>query len=59
MDGVDFEEAWKTRERVMLEDSGGDLETGILGLEMLIQNKRASGRPKDLDDLAFLEKRNS
>ena len=32
-------------------------ELPFLGLEALIANKRASGRPKDLADLALLEAR--
>ena len=32
------------------------LSSAMLSLEKLIQNKRVSGRPKDLDGLAFLEK---
>lgn len=31
------------------------LEVAVLGREALIRNKRASGRPKDLVDLDWLE----
>ena len=55
-DGLTFEEAWETRMKVEIAGAGG-LNTALLSIEKLIQNKRASGRPKDLDDLAFLEKR--
>lgn len=56
VDGVGFEEAWETRERVFIECGEARIEAAILSLPKLIQNKRASGRAKDLDDLAFLEK---
>jgi hypothetical protein len=54
-DGLTFEEAWQTRIIVAVEGAG-DVKTALLSMEKLIQNKRASGRSKDLDDLAFLEK---
>ena len=57
IDGVQFQEAWESREIVMIEGPSASLTSSILSLEKLIQNKRASGRPKDLDDLAFLERR--
>ena len=56
VDGIGFDEAWETRETVTIEGAAASLTTQIIGLKTLIQNKRASGRPKDLDDLAFLQK---
>jgi hypothetical protein len=56
VDGVQFEEAWQTRQIVQIEGDTLQVSTAILSLAKLMQNKRASGRPKDLDDLAFLEK---
>ncbi|HUS35940.1 MAG TPA: nucleotidyltransferase [Verrucomicrobiae bacterium] len=54
VDGLTFQEAWQTR--LDIEIVGADeLRTSLLSLEKLIQNKRAAARPKDLDDLAFLE----
>jgi hypothetical protein len=50
--GVQFEEAWQTRELRPF----GPHSTPFLGREMLIRNKRATGRPKDLADLDFLER---
>jgi hypothetical protein len=32
----------------------GEVALHFLGLENLIRNKEAAGRPKDLDDLAYL-----
>lgn len=50
IDGVNFEEAWQNR--VVIEIGGLRLFT--LSLGMFIQNKRAAGRPRDLQDLAML-----
>jgi len=49
--GVSFRQAWRGRLRVDL----GGVEVGVLGRHELELNKRASGRPKDLLDLALLE----
>jgi hypothetical protein len=54
IDGVDFKSAWRRRTRVLLETQTGNVPFSYIGLEDLIQNKRAAGRPKDLDDLPFL-----
>ena len=54
-DGLTFDEAWVTRLEIALQGAS-DVVVPMLSLSKLIQNKRASGRPKDLDDLAFLEK---
>jgi len=51
IDGVTFEEAWETRERV--DFHGVDLF--IIGRDALLRNKRAAGRKKDLVDVALLE----
>jgi hypothetical protein len=52
IDGVDFAAAWPER----LAASLGDLDVPVLSREHLIRNKRACGRPKDLADLAWLER---
>jgi len=49
--GVTFAEAWKTRKRGKM----GPHSVHFLGREALIRNKRASGRVKDLLDIALLE----
>jgi hypothetical protein len=51
IDGVSFDEAWATRERVEFHG----LSIDIIGREALLKNKRASGRKKDLVDVALLE----
>lgn len=49
--GVDFASAWESR--VVREFEG--MELSFLGRAELLENKRASGRPKDLADVAMLE----
>lgn len=50
IDGVDFAAAWPDRQTVLHDG----LELRFIGLEALKTNKRASGRPRDLDDLENL-----
>jgi hypothetical protein len=52
IDGVDWDDA--VQEAVSVEIDG--LSIPIIGKRHLIENKRASGRPKDLVDLAWLER---
>jgi hypothetical protein len=51
IDGVSFDEAWASRIRV---DFHG-LAVDVIGRDALLKNKRASGRKKDLVDVALLE----
>ena len=51
IDGVTWDEAWQSRTEVQL----GSKRCLAIGLEPLIKNKRASGRPQDLADVARLE----
>ena len=48
--GIAFAEAWPTR----LRRPFGDVEADFIGLQAFIQNKRATGRPKDLGDIEGL-----
>jgi hypothetical protein len=48
--GVSFDDAWPHRLIVAI----GDLQVPVLGREDFITNKRATGRAKDLSDLALL-----
>ena len=50
--GLDFETAWPNR----TVHGVGFLEIPFLGREDLVQNKRATRRPKDLVDLDILER---
>ena len=54
IDGVGFTKAWAGRTTVDLETDSGSVPVHYLGIQELIQNKRASARPKDLDDLPYL-----
>lgn len=49
--GVDFDRAWSIRIVITIDN----LATSILGRDELIANKRATGRPKDLLDVLWLE----
>jgi hypothetical protein len=49
--GVSFEEAWSDRTPSSIDS----LPVQFIGLNALLKNKRASGRPKDLADAAKLE----
>jgi hypothetical protein len=48
--GVTFEQAWPSRVTVAIEG----LTVPVIGRDELVRNKAASGRPKDLADLAAL-----
>ena len=48
--GLTFEEAWAGRVVARM----GDVDVPFLGPDGLRRNKRASGRPKDIADLALL-----
>jgi hypothetical protein len=48
---VQFSAAWQNRIQLRLDE----LSIDVIGLTDLIENKRATGRPKDLADLAALE----
>jgi hypothetical protein len=50
--GATFEEAWASR----VEVTWGDRCVPFLGLATLLANKRATGRPKDILDIAALER---
>ena len=50
IDGVTFEDAWKTRVPLKL----GGTRIFVIGRDALIANKKAAGRPKDLIDVLLL-----
>jgi hypothetical protein len=54
IDGVGFEEVWANRVRVTMPVGEQNVEVWVIGLQELIKNKEAIGRPKDVDDLSFL-----
>lgn len=47
LDGVDFDSAWARRVAGKL----GEIEVDFLSFDDYVSTKRASGRPRDLDDL--------
>ncbi len=51
IDGVNWQEAWDSRETANLDG----LEVMMIGREALIRNKKASGRTQDLADAERLE----
>ena len=57
IDGVLFSEAWPNRLPVAVDDGDADLTVWFIGVRDLVTNKRAAGRPKDLDDAQFLDGR--
>ena len=55
IDGVTFDEAWSGRITAVMASHEGEVPLSILSLPELLKNKRASGRPKDLEDLQFFD----
>lgn len=53
VDGLEFNHAWGGR----MASQYGDQVVQVLGLDDLIDNKKAAGRPQDLLDVATLEQR--
>jgi len=53
IDGVDFADCYANRNEVDL----GGVNASVISLAHLLQNKKASGRPKDLADVDALSKR--
>jgi hypothetical protein len=49
--GVEFDEAWEHRTQTQI----NGMTVSVIGREQLLKNKRATGRPKDLVDAAWLE----
>ncbi len=54
IDGVSFDEAWAGHVEAVIVGEGDEIPLRFIGLDALVKNKRASGRPKDLDDLSYL-----
>lgn len=53
--GVDFEAAYKNRKLVKCED----IEVSLIAFDDLIENKKKTGRYKDLSDVEYLKRINS
>lgn len=52
IDGVDFQKAYKNRQKIV----EGDLEIWYIGIQELLANKIASGRKMDLADVQEIKK---
>ena len=50
--GVTFDEIWESR----IEGTYGETKAFFAGLDALIKMKKSAGRPKDLEDLKYLER---
>jgi hypothetical protein len=50
-----FSDSWNSRETVEIVGAGVPVGAFFLSKEALLKNKKASGRPKDLDDVRNLE----
>lgn len=57
IDGVPFSKAWESRVEAHLFSNLGSLPIPYIDQECLMENKRASGRPKDWDDVRFLSEK--
>lgn len=53
--GIQFEQAWDARLEARLVGGNEDIPLPFVGLSDLVASKRAAGRPKDLEDLRYLE----
>ena len=51
IDGVTFEECFKNRKEVTIDD----LKVNFIGYDDLLKNKKESGRPRDIDDIDHLK----
>jgi hypothetical protein len=51
--GVRFEDAWPRKVQANFAEG---VRCNVIGLDELLQNKRAAGRPQDLADVAALER---
>jgi predicted nucleotidyltransferase len=51
IDGVTFDECYKNRKEVTIDD----LHVNFIGYQDLLKNKRESGRPRDIDDIDNLK----
>ena len=51
IDGVTFEECFKNRKEVLIEN----MQVNFIGYNDLLKNKKESGRPRDIDDIDNLK----
>jgi len=53
IDAVSFDEAWAGHVEAVIVGEGSEIPVRFIGLDALDKSKRASGRPRDLDDTAL------
>ena len=51
IDGVEFDEAWANRRYIKIHG----IDIPVIGMQELLKNKRAAGRPQDIADVTRLE----
>ena len=51
IDGVEFDEAWANRKYIKIHS----IDIPVIGMQELLKNKRAAGRPQDIADVTRLE----
>ena len=54
IDGVSFDEAWRNKATIHINVQDQTIPIHFIGLDELIRNKEALGRPRDLEDLEYL-----
>jgi hypothetical protein len=54
IDCVSFTTAWRSRVQVHFRTANGTVRAYYIGRLLLIKNKKASGRPRDLEDARYL-----
>lgn len=51
---MSFDEAWAGHVKAVIVGKSDEIPVRFIGLDALVKNQRASGRPEDLDDLSYL-----
>ncbi len=55
IDGISFSEVWSNKINELIFNSEKEIPVNFIGLEELQKNKKASSRPKDLQDFEYLK----
>jgi hypothetical protein len=55
IDGIDFADAWNTKEDAFVPFKGNSIMLYYISLDLLIKNKENVKRPRDIEDLEFLK----
>lgn len=57
IDGVQFDEVWETKVVEYIQTDKEKIQINYIGLDQLIKNKSTSYRPKDQEDLKYLNRK--